>query len=339
MDSMLFVYGFLLGILVTAIIFIVIYKYLASSLQLKLSETTQSTVSVTLNPLKERIEEYQKSLTLNREKDIEQNAVLRTELKNMVSMSQKLELETRDLTNALKGDVKAQGNWGEIILSRTLEISGLEKGREFTLQGEGLGLKDEEGNSFRPDAIINLPDENHIIIDSKVSLKSLSEENSKDLKRSLTNHIDGLSAKSYQKLDGINSVDFVIMFIPLEGIMPILFREFPEILDYAARKNITIATPISLLPILKTISSLWRVEKQNKNGVEIAKKAGLLYDKFVLLYEGMQSTNDLIKKLSDSHNESLKRVSEGRGNLILKVEELRQMGAKTSKTLPESTVD
>lgn len=329
----MFVYGILVGILLTSIIFIFVYKALSKSFELQVKESAKVGLDQTLLPFKEKIDDYNRSLIDFKEKNIEQNAILQNELKHMMEMAKKMEVETRDLTHALKGDVKAQGDWGEIILSRTMEISGLEEGREFILQGKGLGLTDDEGNRFQPDLIINLPSNGHIIVDSKVSLKALSEENYKDLKKSLISHIDGLSKKAYQKLDGLNSPDFVIMFIPLEAVMPVIFSEFPEVLDYAAKKNITLATPISLLPILKTISSLWRVEKQNQNGVEIAKKAGLLYDKFVILYEGMQSTNDLIRKLADSHETSLNRLADGKGDVLSRVEELRQMGAKTSKEL------
>jgi DNA recombination protein RmuC len=330
---MMFVYGILVGIVLTSIVFIIVYKTLSKSFGNQVLISTQSGLDQTLSPFKEKIDDYNKSLIEFKEKNIEQHAILNNELKHVMEQAQRMELETKDLTHALKGDAKAQGDWGEIILSRSMEISGLEEGREYVLQGTGLGLKDEDGNQFRPDLIINLPNNGHIVVDSKVSLKSLHEENIKDLKKSLTNHIDGLSKKAYQKLDGLNSPDFVIMFIPLEAIMPIMFKEFPEILDYAAKKNITLATPISILPILKTISSLWRVEKQNSNGVEIAKKAGLLYDKFVVLYEGMQSTNELIRKLSDSHESSMNRISEGKGDVLTRVEELREMGAKTSKQL------
>lgn len=333
MDLISFLVGSLFGVILTSIIFIFVYKLLSAKLELKLNKSTNESVLNTLQPLKEKIEEYQRTLGLNREKDIEHNAILRTELKHMIEMSRQMEEETKALTLALKGDVKAQGDWGEIILERTLEISGLENGREFSLQGNGMGLKGEEGNLLKPDAIIHLPGDNHVIVDSKVSLKSLKEENIKDLKKSLTSHIDGLSSKGYQKLDGLNSPEFVIMFIPLEGIMPIIFKEFPEILEYASRKNIVISTPISLLPILKTISGLWRLEKQNKNSVEIAKKAGQLYDKFVTLYDGLQSTGEMIARLQVSHQESLKRLSDGKGNILSRVDELKELGAKTSKEL------
>ena len=164
-------------------------------------------------------------------------------------------------------------------------------------------------------------------------MKSLYQKDFKELKRSLTKHIDDLSNKAYQKLEGLNSPDYVIMFLPVESIMPILFEEFPEILDYAANKNITIATPISLMPILKTVSSLWRVDSQDKNGVEIAKKAGLLYDKFSALYESLKKTSDYIDRLQTTHTDSLKKLSEGRGNLLSKVQELKEMGAKTTKSI------
>lgn len=316
---MMFVYGMLVGIVLTSIIFLLVFK------------SARSGLDQTLLPFKEKIDAYNKTIVEFKEKNIEQSAILQTELKHVMEQAQKMELETRDLTTALKGDVKAQGDWGEFILERTLEISGMENGREFVLQGEGMSLRDTEGNLFKPDAVIHLPNQSHIIVDSKVSLKSLKEENIKDLKKSLTSHIDGLSKKSYDKLPGINSPGFVVMFIPLESVMPIIFKEFPEILDYASRKNIILATPISLLPILKTVMSLWRIEKQNENAELIASRAGLLYDKFVVLYEGMQDTQKAIKRLADSHEASLKRISEGSGNILNRIDELKELGAKTSK--------
>jgi DNA recombination protein RmuC len=296
-------------------------------------QATQTSLDNSLSPFKDEINEYKRSLDLTREKNIENTASLKNQIQNMMLLSQTMKDETRDLTHALKGDVKSQGNWGEIILERSIEISGLQKGREYTLQGEGLGLKGDDGNHYMPDAIIHLPNSLHIIIDSKVSLKSLYQEDHKELKRSLTKHIDDLSSKAYQKLKGLSSPDYVIMFLPLESIMPILFTEFPEILDYASKKNITLATPISLLPILKTVGSLWRVDSQDKNGVEIARKAGLLYDKFVSLYEGLKETDEAIGRLQKTHKDSLKRLSEGKGDLISRVDELKQMGAKTTKSI------
>lgn len=330
---MMFIYGVLVGILLTSIVFIFVYKILSKSFESKVQESTQAGLGQTLLPFKEKIDDYNKSIIEFKEKNIEQSAILQTELKHVMEQTHRMELETKDLTAALKGDVKAQGDWGEFILERALEVSGMEKGREYILQGEALGLKDDAGNSFRPDAIIHLPNKSHIIVDSKVSLKSLYQEDFKELKKSLTSHIDGLSKKGYQKLEGLNSPDFVIMFMPLEAIMPVIFREFPELLDYAAKKNIVLATPISLLPILKTIVSLWRIDKQGENAEEIARKAGLLYDKFAGLYEDLQKTKDIIKRLNDSHEASLNKLGDGRGNLLGRVEELKALGAKTSKEL------
>jgi DNA recombination protein RmuC len=330
---MMFVYGVLVGIILTSIVFIFVYKILSKSFEAKVQESAQSGLGQTLLPFKEKIDDYNKAIIEFKEKNIEQSAILQTELKHVMEQTQRMELETKDLTAALKGDVKAQGDWGEFILERALQISGMESGREYVLQGKGLGLKDHEGSSFKPDAIIHLPNNSHIVIDSKVSLKSLHQEDYKELKKSLTSHIDGLSKKGYQKLEGMNSPDFVIMFMPLEAIMPVIFREFPELLEYAAKKNIVLATPISLLPILKTIVSLWRIDKQGENAEEIARKAGLLYDKFAGLYEDLQKTKDIIKRLGESHEASLNKLGEGRGNLLGKVEELRTLGAKTSKDI------
>ena len=324
-----FIYGFLLGTASSLVIGFIIFKLLKGGIE----KTTSSSVEKSLTPFQNEISEYKKSLDLTREKNIENTTALRTELHNMMLLSQKMEKETQSLTLALKGDSKTQGDWGEIILTRSLELAGLKEGREFNLQGNGLQLKDDEGNLFKPDAIINLPNDLHIIIDSKVSLKSLVNEDHKELKKSLQRHIDDLSSKAYQKIEKLNSPDYVIMFLPLESILPIIYSEFPELLDYAAKKNITLSTPITLLPILKTVGSLWRVDDQNKNGDEIARKAGLLYDKFVSLYDGLKQTSDYINKIQDSHNASLKRLSEGRGDLISKVEELKEMGAKATKSI------
>jgi DNA recombination protein RmuC len=324
-----FIYGFITGALLSIVVFFILLRLIKGSFV----STTKETVDNSLEPFKNEITEYKKSLDLNREKNIESSASLKSQIQSMMLLSQTMKEETRDLTQALTGDVRSQGNWGEIILERSIEVSGLQKGREYTLQGSGLGLKDDDGNHYKPDAIIHLPNALHLIIDSKVSLKSLYQENYKELQKSLTKHIDDLSSKAYQKLKGVTSPDYVIMFLPLESIMPILFTEFPEIIDYASKKNITLATPISLLPILKTVGSLWRVDSQDKNGIEIARKAGLLYDKFVTLYEGLKETDEAIERLQRSHKDSLKRLNDGKGNLVSRIDELKEMGAKTTKSL------
>jgi DNA recombination protein RmuC len=249
--------------------------------------------------------------------------------------------ETKNLTRALKGDSKVQGNWGELILERILEFSGLSKGREYEVQ---QSFVNEEGRRMQPDLLIHLPMGRHIIIDSKVSLKayekycSSNEEHLKNqyLKEhlfSLKRHIDELSAKNYQQLNGINSPDYVLMFVPVEPAFNLILQFENDFMYDAMQRNVIPLGPGTLLATLRTISNLWRQEQQNKNALQIARQGGLLHDKLVSFVEELENLGDKIQNVQNVYHASFQRLVNGKDNLIQKTAKLRALGAKTSKQL------
>jgi DNA recombination protein RmuC len=272
----------------------------------------------------------------------------KTEITGFKAINEKMTSETESLTNALTSNVKVQGNWGEMVLERILEESGLEKGREYTLQGEGLGLKSAEGARQMPDVIINLPEAKHIVIDSKVSLTSFREYQNastedqraaaaKAFILSTEKHIKDLAGKNYQNAYGLQSLDFVMMFMPIEAAYFLLLSAREDILRQAWEKGISIVSPSNLFPNLKTIGYLWRLQKQNDNAEEIARLGGSVYDKVSGFLGDMQSVGKSLVKAQDTHREAVKKLSEGNGNVMRQAEKLRELGAKTNKSLPDMT--
>jgi DNA recombination protein RmuC len=345
-----FLYGLITGIIVTLIISIVLFKtfiknqsneLVAINDQSKnaLLNDSREQLSLILSPLKDSLGEYQKAINSLNEKGIENTASLKTQLQHVMEQTQKVETEAHNLTRALKGDVKMQGDWGEMILSRIMELSGLEEGREYSTQHT---FKNHEGNNFRPDLVIFLPDDAHIIVDSKVSLKAYekyvnrTEDESEEallkaIKTSMKNHVDGLSEKNYQNLEGVKSPDFVLMFIPIEKVISVLLGYDQDFLDYCFKKKVILTGPFGLMPVLRTVQSLWRINKQNENAEEIARKAGLLYDKFQTFYNDIDDISKDLQKVQDHFITAKKRVIDGKGNLLDRVEELKSLGAKTQK--------
>lgn len=316
------------------------FKVLASEILSQNSEQLKMTATENLasvvSPLKEKITEYRELLETLQRNDLKDRENLRAKLTQMIESAGRIELEASQLTKALSSDIKFQGQWGEIVLERILELAGLEKGREFTTQTHLV----EEGKSFRPDVIVNLPGETQIIIDSKVSLKSYFDysekqttENLKQLKTSVTSHIDQLAKKSYQNLPGVTSPEFVFMFIPVEGVYSILLKEFPELVELALKKNIVLVSPINLLANLKTVATLWRIEKQSKGAEELARKAGAMHDKFAGLIDDFEKLGASLEKSKQIHEDIQRKLHTGKGNLIARAQELKDSGAKTSKTL------
>lgn len=248
-------------------------------------------------------------------------------------------MAAENLTNALKGDNKAQGSWGEFVLESILEKSGLVRGREYEVQ---VSLKDDQGGNSQPDVIVHLPESRDLIIDSKVSLKawdaycSAQEEliKAEALKQHLTSirsHIKLLSAKDYQNLIGVNSLDYVFLFMPIEAAYSVAIQQEPELFQFAFEKNIIFVVPTTLLTTLKTVQNLWRLAQQNKNANEIAEKAGALYDKFVAFVEDLDEVGSKIDSSKKSFEKAQNKLLSGRGNLIKRAEALRELGAKTSK--------
>lgn len=302
-----------------------------------------------LDPLKDNIESFRKKVEDTYNSESRERFALKSEINRIVEESKKMSVETDNLTKALRGDQKAQGTWGEITLERILESSGLRKGEEYTIQGIGLGLKDTDGKIQKPDIIINLPENKHLIIDSKVSIKhyemmtdAKDEQERESLVKEFINrlysHVDDLSKKAYQSLDKLGTPDFVFLFMPLEGAFSLAVQKDKELFQYAWKKNIVVVCPSTLLATLRTVASIWRIENQNKNAIKIADESGKLYDKFVGLYEDLENIGSILTKAQCTHEEAMNKLKNGRGNLISRVDKIRRLGAKTEKALPVNCI-
>ena len=310
---------------------------------LKFTEQNQQNLKNILNPLQEKITDFEKKVENTHKESIDYHAALRQQIIGLKDLNVQMSKETVNLTKALKGDSKIQGNWGELVLERVLEKSGLEKGREYEIQ---KSFVTEEGNRVQPDVVINLPDGKKMIVDSKVSLTSYEKyinEDDEELKsaflkehvNSLKRHVEQLGNKNYQHLYEMESPDFVLLFIPIEPAFAIALNEDTLLYNKAFEKNIVIVTPSTLLATLRTIDSMWTNQKQQDNAIEIARQAGALYDKF----EGF--VTDLVKigkKMDEAKTEyegAMNKLVDGKGNLITSVQKLKIMGAKAKKSLPD----
>jgi len=310
----------------------------------KFTEQNKENLKNILTPLQDKIQLFEKKVEDTHKESIDYHAALRQQILGLREMNEQMSKETLNLTKALKGDSKMQGNWGELILERVLEKSGLEKGREYEVQ---QSFVTEEGNRVFPDVVINLPDGKKMVVDSKVTLTAyeryINEEDDdakiQHLKEhiiSLKRHVDQLSEKNYHDLYQMESPDFVLLFIPIESAFALALNEDTSLYNKAFEKNIVIVTPSTLLATLRTIDSMWTNQKQQENAIEIARQAGALYDKF----EGFVA--DLVKvgiKIKDSkieYDNAMSKLVDGSGNLINRVENLKKMGAKAKKALPET---
>ncbi len=310
----------------------------------KFTEQNKENLKNILSPLQDKIQLFEKKVEDSQKETHGYHSALREQLQHLKDQNLKISKEAENLTKALKGDSKMQGNWGELILERVLEKSGLEKGREYEVQ---QSFVTEEGNRVQPDVVINLPDGKKMIVDSKVTLTAYERyvnsddeaEKSQHLKEhiiAIRRHVDQLSDKNYQDLYQMESPDFVLLFIPIESAFALALNEDNTLYNKAFEKNIVIVTPSTLLATLRTIDSMWTNQKQQENAVEIARQAGALYDKF----EGFVS--DLIKigkKMDEAKTEyqsAMNKLVDGKGNLINSVEKLKKMGAKAKKALPEN---
>lgn len=312
----------------------------------RITDLQTQNLSLLLNPLKDRLKDFEKKVEDTYSQERAERGVLKGELNRLFELNQHITQETKNLTQALKGENKTQGNWGELILENILERSGLRSGHEYTLQGTDLGLKNLEGGSLKPDVVIHLPDHKHIIVDSKMTLTAFEAYSSANTKEeqathaklhvdSLKRHIDGLSSKEYHASDKLISPDFVILFMPLEPAFALAFKEKPDLFQYAWEKNIAIVSPTTLLTTLRTVGAIWKQFRQEKNALEIARRGGLLYEKFAGLLKDLQILGEKLGSAQEAHSQVLKKLSEGRGNLIDQVEDLKNLGAKTEKSLPE----
>ncbi|MDT3403852.1 DNA recombination protein RmuC [Mucilaginibacter terrae] len=294
-----------------------------------------------INPLKENIKAFEDKV----EKVYNMEAADRNALKGVVSqlmeLNKQISSEAQNLTKALKGDNKKQGNWGEFILEKVLERSGLIKDREYRLQA---AHQSQDGTRYMPDAIIDLPDDKHLIIDSKVSLvaydKLVNAETEEERKlfakahvESIRNHVHGLSAKNYHDLQKVNSPDFVLLFVPIESSFSFAVQLDADLFNDAWDKRVVIVSPSTLLATLRTIASMWKQERQNRNVMEIARLSGEMYDKFVGFLTDMDSIGRNIKQSQDAYDKALNKLSDGRGNLTITAEKIKKLGAKANKQI------
>jgi DNA recombination protein RmuC len=312
------------------------------------SVVNQKNMGDLLKPVKEKFESFEKKVEETYLKSKDDQVDLKAELKKLSELNVKIGEEAHNLTKALKGDVKKQGNWGEVILERILERSGLNEGPEG--YQKQYSDSNHEGSRIQPDIVINLPDKKHVIVDSKVSLiayeRAVNSTEEHDRLRfvkehllSLRNHIKGLSEKHYQSARNLNSPDFVLMFVPIESSFSVAVQEDQELFTYAWDQKVVIVSPSTLLATLRTIASIWQQENQTKNAMEIARQGGALYDKFVGFVEDMQKIGTNINQTQKTYNDAMGKLQTGSGNLVRRAESIRILGAKTSKELPGNLLE
>jgi DNA recombination protein RmuC len=310
----------------------------------KFTEQNKENLKNILTPLQDKIQLFEKKVEDTHKESIDYHAALRQQIVGLREMNEQMSKETLNLTKALKGDSKMQGNWGELILERVLEKSGLEKGREYEVQ---QSFTTEEGNRVFPDVVINLPDGKKMVVDSKVTLTAyeryINEEDDdakaqhlKEHVMALKRHVDQLSEKNYHDLYQMESPDFVLLFIPIESAFALALNGDTSLYNKAFEKNIVIVTPSTLLATLRTIDSMWANQKQQENALEIARQAGALYDKFEGFVADLVKVGNKIKDSKIEYDNAMSKLVDGSGNLINRVENLKKMGAKAKKALPET---
>ncbi|WP_028487108.1 DNA recombination protein RmuC [Thiomicrorhabdus chilensis] len=327
--------------------FKVLANQIFESKQSQLSEHNKQSVESVLKPMQAALDSFRQRVETAHKEDLEGRASLSEQLKQLQSLNSKMSEETQNLTQALKGDSKTQGNWGELILERLLERSGLREGIEFDRE---KSFVNDEGKRQRPDVVINLPDNKHIVIDSKVSLvhyelalNSESETARKSaLKQhlnSLKSHIDTLASKRYEHLDRLNAPDFVLMFVPVEGAYLMAIEADASVFESAFEKRVAVVTPTTLFTTLKTIEQLWRYERQSENTVQLIKRAAEVHDKFVGFVETFEKVGKQLDTVQNSYNTARKQMMSGSGNLVRQAEMLKELAGKTKKEIPEHLLD
>lgn len=313
----------------------------------RFTDQNKTNISELLTPLKDRIVEFERKIETTNKDAITWNTSLKEQITGLKELNLQITREAENLVKALKGESKTQGNWGEFILENILEKSGLVKDREYVIQES---FKSEDGKRYQPDVIIKLPEGKNIIIDAKVSLTAYErycnsesdDEKMLGLKNhllSIKNHIKNLGDKNYQKLYGVKSLDFILLFIPIEPALSLAIQQDNNLFNQAFDRNIVIVSPSTLLATLRTISSIWRQENQNRNALEIAKQSGDLYDKFVGFVQDMSDLGTRISSVRDVYDKAMNKLSEGRGNLISRAEKIKNLGAGTTKVLPQELIE
>lgn len=307
------------------------------------SRQNTETLETILNPLRERLKDFEKKVEDSHKEGRDRHVELKTQIEGLLGMNRQLSQEAQNLASALKGENKASGNWGEIVLERVLEMSGLERGREYEVQ---QGYTNEDGQRKLPDAVVHLPERRHLVIDSKVSLVAYDrycsagnpEDAAAELQahiQSVRQHVRNLAEQRYQDLPGLRSPDFVFLFMPVEPAFILAVKEEPQLFQQAFERNIVIVSPSTLLATLRTVANIWKQEYRSRNAEEIARLGGALYDKFVGFLEDLNAVGDGLSKAQDRFEEARKKLRTGKGNLIGSVERLRIQGAKAKKQIPE----
>ncbi|MFN4234337.1 MAG: DNA recombination protein RmuC [Bacteroidia bacterium] len=312
----------------------------------KFTEQNKNNLDIILNPLKDKIKQFEEKVEKAYNDETKERISLKTEIKNLIELNNKINEEAKKLAVALKGDTKKQGNWGEIILEKVLERSGLIKGQEYKTQ---YSTTNYEGNRVQPDVVVFLPDNKHIVIDSKVSLTAyeafvnaeLEADKNKFIKAhvdSIKNHVNQLSEKNYQTSSDFNTPDFVLMFMPIESAFSAAIQYDTDLFAYAWDKKIVLVSPTTLLATLRTIASIWKHERQTKNALEIAKQSGALFDKFVGFLEDLEKIGKNIDASKNAYDAALNKLKTGSGNIISRTLKIQQLGAKTQKQIPDKFI-
>ncbi len=309
----------------------------------RFTEQNQQNLEQILKPLREKIVGFEQQVKQSYDQETRDRVALKTQIEELTRLNQRVSAEANNLAGALRGSTRTQGAWGELILERILELSGLEKGREYETQ---FATRDEAGNRYRPDAVVHLPGGRDIVVDAKVSLTAYARlaEAVEDGEReaalaahivSLRGHIRELGAKNYQSLEGIGSLDFVLMFVPSEAAYIEAVKSAPELYEEALTQHIVLVCPSTLYPTLRTVDNLWRIERQNRNAQQIAEEAGKLYDKFVGFEQDLSRLGGALATAGKAYSDARGKLLEGPGNVVRKIEQLKKLGAKASKQLPD----
>lgn len=312
-----------------------------------LVDQNQKQLHSVLDPLKQKISDFERKVDETYDKELRDKTSLRKEIENLTKLNAQLSEDATNLTKALKGDSKIRGNWGELVLERVLELSGLEKDREYRME---VVVHRTDGTLYRPDAVVYLPDNKHIIIDSKVSLvayEQMSSANDSNLRemaeknhiRAIRNHIKELSEKKYFDTDELASPEFTLMFIPIESSFSVALKSDVELFNYAWSNKIVLVSPTTLLATLRTIASLWKQEKQTRNVMEIARLGAALYNKFKGFVDDMEDIKKGLKKSQEAYDGAMNKLTEGRGNMIRTADKMRELGVKTKDKLPEELLN
>ena len=313
----------------------------------RFTEQNALSLDALLKPLQTKLTEFKEQVSTSYANESRERFALKSEIERLSALNVKMSDETRSLTQALKGDSKVQGNWGELVLESILESSGLRKGEEYLVQDSYTQV---DGSRLQPDIVVRLPEGRHLVVDSKVSITAYARHaESADADtaqielnahiQSLRQHIQGLSSKNYSSLYGVGSVDFVLMFIPIEPAFLLALKTAPNLYQEALAKNIVLVCPSTLMATLRTVAHLWRQDHQNKNALEIARQCGALYDKFVGFVDDMEKLGQRIDQAQTSYHDAFSKLKTGKGNLIRTAEKVRELGVKPSKTLPTGLLD